>query len=105
MKPSIFDEGQLEFVVELCQGEDDLVRARFASRHCNNKNYTATVQIDGTGICDESIRAWFCTGATRPRVVGCCEHITALIWHLGVCRAKINYDEQELLANRFLLSI
>jgi hypothetical protein len=105
MKSSILDEDQLEFVVELCQVDDDLVRDRFASTQCSNKNYTTTVHIDETVISDEPITAWFCTCTTRPSAVGCCAHITALIWHLAVCRADINHDEHELSANRFLLSI
>jgi hypothetical protein len=105
MKPSVLGEDQLEFVVELCQGEVNLVRVCFASRHCINKNYTATVQIDGTGISDELTKAWLCTCATRPMVIGCCAHMKALIWHLGVCLASIYYDEHELTTNRFLLLI
>jgi hypothetical protein len=82
-----------------------LIRLCFAFRRCSNKNYSVTVQIDGTGISDESIRAWFCTCATARRVLRCCAHITALILHLGVCRASILYEEHELSASRFLLLI
>jgi hypothetical protein len=43
LKPSILDEDELQFVVELCSKQNDLVRARFASRHSNRKTYITTV--------------------------------------------------------------
>jgi hypothetical protein len=45
LKQSLIDE-DIEFSVELCQAYDDLVRARFKSRHSNHKNYLATVQFN-----------------------------------------------------------
>ena len=78
LKPSILDEHQLEFVVELRSTHKDLVRVRFASRHSNSKNYIATVQFDNDDD-DEPIKGWFCTYSARTRVIGCCAHIAALI--------------------------
>ena len=40
------DEEGIEFTVELCHEYDDLVRARFPSRHSKNKNHTTTIQFD-----------------------------------------------------------
>jgi hypothetical protein len=82
-----------------------LVQARFTSRHCSDENYNATVQIDETGISDELMKDCFCICTTGRSVLGCCAHITAHIWHIGVCRESIDYDEHELSTNRFLLSI
>ncbi|CAF4532625.1 unnamed protein product, partial [Rotaria magnacalcarata] len=40
------NEEEMEFRVELCNEHEDLVRARFQSRHSNNKKHIATVQFD-----------------------------------------------------------
>jgi hypothetical protein len=82
-----------------------LVRARFTFRQCSNKNYTTTVPIDETGMCDEPINAWFYTLATGSSVLKCCAHITALIWHLDVCPARIRYVEHVVSASCFILTI
>ena len=95
------DNEKYEFVIELSTKHADLVRVRFASRHSSNKNYIATVQFDEDDY-DEPIKGWFCTCAAGARIIGCCAHITALIWHLGVCRGRNNYSDHQLSANNFL---
>ena len=77
LRPSYFDEDDLEFIVELCDKYEDLVRVRFQSRHNSQKNYIATVQFDDKQ--DQPIQGWFCTCASESRTVGCCAHITALL--------------------------
>ena len=46
LQQSDINEEQLEFIVELCDKHDDLVRARFQSRQLNLKKYIATVQFN-----------------------------------------------------------
>ncbi|CAF3928091.1 unnamed protein product [Rotaria sp. Silwood1] len=46
LQPSYLDEDDLEFVVELCDKQIDLLRVRFHSRHSNIKYHIATVQYD-----------------------------------------------------------
>jgi hypothetical protein len=84
LTPSILNNDELEFVVELCSKYDDLIRARFNSRHSNNKTYITIVQHNSQNI-EYPITGWFCTCMTGCRDVGCCAHVTALLWHLGVC--------------------
>ena len=43
LKPSVLYDDQFEFGVEFCSKYNDLVRARFASKHSNSKSYIATV--------------------------------------------------------------
>lgn len=104
MQPSILDEDQFEFVVELCSQYNDLIRVRFASRHSNARKYVATVQFDDDDE-EEPIKGWFCTCSAGARIIGCCAHITALIWHLGVSRAEINSSDDPLLAKNLLLHV
>jgi hypothetical protein len=104
MKPSVLDDDQYEFTVELSSKYDDLVRVRFASRHSSRKKYVTTVQFDEEDD-EEPIKGWFCTCSAGARNVGCCAHVTALIWHLGVCRAETNPDNHQLSASSFLRSV
>ena len=39
------------------------------------------------------------------RVIGCCAHITALIWHLDVCQSEIIYPSSALSATKFLQTV
>jgi len=101
MKPSLLDDDQYEFIVELSSKYNDLIRVRFASRHSSRKKDAATVQFDE----EEPIKGWFCTCSAGARNVGCCAHVTSLIWHLGVYRGEINPDDHQLAASNFLRSI
>ena len=100
LKPSPLDEDQLDFIVELCANHPDLVRARLASRHSSSKNYIATVEFDQDAD-EDPITGWFCTCAAGGRVFGCCAHITALIWQLGVCRGEVETTTNPLSSSRF----
>ncbi len=60
LTPSIINDDELEFVVELRSKYDDLLRARFASRHSSSKNYIAIIQYN-TKYTDHSINGWYCT--------------------------------------------
>lgn len=104
LKPSILDNDTFEFTVELSSKYKDLVRVRFASRHSNHKNYVATVQFDDQND-EEPITGWYCTCSAGARVIGCCAHITALLWHIGVCRGQVNTPQHSLSANNYLSSV
>ncbi|CAF5229283.1 unnamed protein product, partial [Rotaria magnacalcarata] len=93
----------MEFLVELCSEHDDLVRARFQSRHSNNKKHIATVQFDNHK--QQLIDAWYCTCSAGPREVGMCSQMTALLWHLGVNKAVISTDNHPLSASRLIKAI
>ncbi|CAF1659052.1 unnamed protein product [Adineta ricciae] len=100
LQPSFLDENELEFIVELCNQHTDLLRVRFHSRHSNTKHHTATVQFDDNQ--DQPIQAWYCTCASGSRTVGCCVHITAILWHMGVNRGEVNVNLHPLSAARLL---
>ena len=103
VRVSLTDEEGMEFMVELCHEYDDLVRARFPSRHSKNKNHTTTIQFDCQK--QQSIEAWYCTCSAGAREVGMCSHVTALLWHLGVNRAVIPTDTHPLSASRLINAI
>ena len=103
MRLSLTDEEGMEFMVELCHEYDDLVRARFPSRHSKNKNHTTTIQFDREK--QHPIEAWYCTCSAGAREVGMCSHVTALLWHLGVNRVVIPTDTHPLSASRLINAI
>ncbi|CAM4830480.1 unnamed protein product [Rotaria magnacalcarata] len=78
LTPSPLYEDELEFIVELSSKNDYLVRARFSSRHSNNKNYIAVIQYNIRNT-EQPINGWYCTCTTGRRDVGYCAHVAALI--------------------------
>ena len=63
----------------------------------------ATVQFDTYK--DEPIQGWYCTCPTSSRVVGCCVHVAALLWYLGVCRADYDDKGHSLSAQHLLQTV
>ncbi|CAM4949458.1 unnamed protein product [Rotaria socialis] len=92
-----------DLTFECCNEHDDLVRARFQSRHSNSKNHIATVQFDHHK--QQPTDAWYCTCSAAAREVGMCSHVTALRWHLGVNKAVISTDNHPLSASRLIKAI
>ena len=77
LTPSVLNDDEMEFFVELCSVRDDLVRVHFQSRHSNQKYHIATVQFDvmkENPICD-----YYCTCTSGAREVGCCVHVAAIL--------------------------
>ncbi|CAF3450016.1 unnamed protein product [Rotaria sp. Silwood2] len=64
----------------------------------------ATVQFDDKDD-DEPIKGRFCTCLVGARIIGCCAHVTALIWHLGICRDETIPTDDQLSASNFLSSV
>ena len=102
MKPSYLDPRQSEFTVELCEQQSDLVRAHFQSRHSSSKVYCTTIRHHHQ---PPHIREWYCTCIIGCRVMGCCAHVTALVWHLGVERAIPSGNTDPLSTTRLPNSI
>ena len=103
LTPSVLNDDEMEFVVELCSIRDDLVRVHFQSRHSNQKYHIATVQFDvmkENPICD-----YYCTCTSGAREVGCCVHVAAILWHLGVQRGKIDQKVHPLSAIKLLQAV
>jgi hypothetical protein len=83
LKPSYIDPQRSEFIVELCEQHPDLVRAHFDSRHSSSRTYRTTIRYHDQ---IPHIREWYCTCVIGSRVIGCCAHVAALLWYLGVER-------------------
>jgi hypothetical protein len=103
LKKSEIDDEQLEFTVELCREHDDLVRAKFQSRHSKRNKHIATVQFDDKE--QKPIQGWYCTCSSGARDVGMCSHVAALLWHLGVDGAVLPSAAHPLSAVHLLAAI
>ena len=57
IQQSDINNEQLEFIVELREAHDDLVLAKFQSRHSNHKKHMATVQFNEKN--KQPITAWY----------------------------------------------
>ena len=97
---SVLSEDESEFIVESCPIQADLVRMRFNPRHSNRKIHIATVQFDEENV--NPIRGCHCTCIPAARDLGCCVHAAAVLWHMGVQRAKINPTMHPLSAAKLL---
>ena len=86
LKPSILDEEEMIFEVQADIHYPDLIRVHFQSRHSKMKKYNATVHFNSE---KQTVEEWYCTCQTGPRKLGCCTHVCASLWHLGVNRAQI----------------
>ncbi len=84
----------------MCDKQTDLLRARFHSCHSNTKHHIATVQYDDNQ--EQPIQGRFCTCASGSRTVGCCVHVTAVLWHMGVKQGEIDTNLHPLSATRLL---
>ncbi|CAF2876294.1 unnamed protein product [Rotaria sp. Silwood2] len=104
LTPSPLYDDEFEFIVQLSSYNDDLVRARFSSRYSNNKNYIAVIQYDNKNT-EQPINGWYCTCTSGRRDVGCCVHVAALLWHLGVRRAEIELNTHPLSASEIYSEI
>ena len=68
----------LEFIVEYCENHFDLVRARFASEHCNSNNNFTTVEFD-CNLNEEPITGSYCTCTAGALEVDCCAQVIAVM--------------------------
>ncbi len=76
-----------EYHVKISNQEKYLLRARIQSRHSQSEKYNLWIKYSANDI-----NGWYCTCMVGARVVGCCSHISSVIWYLSYAR----FDPQEL---------
>lgn len=75
----INEDGNYEIHVN--EDVENVVSARIQSRHVSAKKYYCWIQY-GEGV----VQAWYCKCKAGSRVVGCCAHITSVVWYLAYAR-------------------
>ena len=73
------DDGS--FDIKVAKKRDDLLRAQIQSRYKNSILYDVWIQYD-----QKQILGWYCRCPNGCRVVGCCSHVSSVIWYLSFAR-------------------
>jgi hypothetical protein len=60
-----------------------LVRGKIQSRHRSSTVYFIYILIDRLKNGVESVSGYYCSCPSGSRTVGCCAHITTVLWYLG----------------------
>jgi hypothetical protein len=77
------------YEVKVAIQEKAIIRARIQSRHVNAVQYDVWLKY-----CSNEILGWYCTCKVGARVVGCCAHISSLMWYLAYARYNSNELQQ-----------
>ncbi|XP_062607931.1 uncharacterized protein LOC134269743 [Saccostrea cucullata] len=75
------DEGSYEVMV--CHDFPNLLRVKIQSRHSRNVLHTLWIKYRGREESVEAICGWYCTCKIGARLVGCCAHVSSVLWFLG----------------------
>ena len=78
------DDGSYKF--ELHEAAPDLLRVRIQSRHISAKKYFLWIQYTDNVNDIDPVKGWFCQCKAGARVVGCCAHVSFVIWYLSLAR-------------------
>ena len=76
-----------EYYVKISNQEPHLLRARIQSRHSQSKKYDLWIKYSVNNV-----EGWYCSCIGGARVVGCCSHVSSIIWYLSYAR----FDPREL---------
>ena len=80
------NEGKYSFQICTDQDEPGLLRAEVHSRHKHNTFYKVYVKYQPNGRGSDAIIGYVCRCKVGSRTVGCCSHITSVLWSLGYAR-------------------
>ncbi|CAL8083599.1 unnamed protein product [Orchesella dallaii] len=65
---------------------DSIIRAKIHSRFHNGQHHLLWIKLDNTAEGRARIPYYYCKCKVGARDVGCCSHITVVIWYLGYWR-------------------
>ncbi|XP_062598202.1 uncharacterized protein LOC134259614 [Saccostrea cucullata] len=83
------EDGSYE--IHINEDIENIVSAKIQSRHVSAKRYLCWIQ-HSNGV----IQTWYCKCKAGSRVVGCCAHITSVVWYLSYAR----YQEKPVMGVR-----
>lgn len=75
------DGGSYEIMV--CHDFPFLLRVKIQSRHSRNILHTLWIKYDSEKEGVDSICGWYFTCKCGARIVGCCAHVSSVLWFLG----------------------
>ena len=71
------------YILQRCRTIPNLIRVPIQSAHSRRTMYHPTLQFT-----NEKVIGWWCNCITGARNIGCCSHITSVIWYLGYERQR-----------------
>lgn len=77
------------FNINILNQEMHLLRARIQSRHSSSEKYNLWIKYS-----TYDIEGWYCTCMVGARIVGCCSHISSVIWYLSYARFETKELQQ-----------
>jgi hypothetical protein len=89
-----------EFTVFRSRSDPNVIRSRLQSRHKNRKQYDVYIELDPSKLAAwEKLKGWYCGCTSGARTIGCCSHVTAVIWWLGLGRLQGKRERKHLWLN------
>ena len=82
------NEGKYSFQICTDQDQPGLLRVGVHSRNRCNTFYKVYVKYQPNGRGSDAITEYACRCKVGSRTVGCCSHITSVLWFLGCARYK-----------------
>ena len=64
--------------------------AKIQSRHINNLQYNVYIKYRPGGNSYDGIEGWYCTCKDGSRTIGCCSHITCIIYYFGYGKYEVS---------------
>ena len=77
--------GAVAYTIQRCRLFPNVIRAPTQSAHSQRRSYYPTIQFS-----PDEIRGWWCDCPIGSRIVGCCSHVSSVIWFLCYQRSKSN---------------
>ena len=75
----------VSYSIQRCRSFPNLIRVPTQSAHSNRKTYHPTIQFSAA-----EILGWWCDCSIGSRIIGCCSHVSSVIWFLSYRRWHFN---------------
>ena len=69
------------YSIQRCRSFPNIIRAPTQSAHIQRRSYYPTIQFSA-----DEIIGWWCDCPIGTRIIGCCSHVSSMIWYLAYKR-------------------
>ena len=69
------------YSIQRCRSFPNIIRAPTQSAHSQRRSYYPTIQFSA-----DEIIGWWCDCPIGTRIIGCCSHVSSVIWYLSYRR-------------------
>ena len=78
-------ERAVTYSIQRCRSFLNIIRAPTQSAHIQRRSYSPTIQFS-----TDEIIGWWCDCPIGTRIIGCCSHVSSMIWYLSDRRWESN---------------